>query len=597
MTKIIHNPGTYEFIGYSDNAHILITDNNGSFAFIGNNVTSKFNGIFHYDFETKKMYKVISSIQKADNTDIIKVNNTNTEINDLEFEFIFKDSLKITPKKEEFLTLNLDIREIYDFSKWNKNYKITKEDNNNILVEYKKEDFSFYININSKNIQFNTLNNWTEEHYSLDEKRNSPPFNNFVYQALEIQTNEPIIITYAKTKTETKVKLENALKENKKEHNTQQNIQDTRIHHTYLLSQTAMKSLRVKNEDFTGYFAGLPWFFQFWTRDEAISLGALINQEKYDEVKTILNRHLQNILYDGRNSNRFPESKLGSADGIGLSFSRLFELLKNLDAKGNLQNYFSKLDLILIKNKLDSSIKKIKENYEVEGLIKNLPKETWMDTDETITNVSDNREGFCIEIQVYFANMLKLQEYLYKLTKHGIKNNAKKFIQIVQKKFVNNFLIIDRLKPNFEIDTTTRPNIFLAYYFNKDLFSKKIWETTFNDALSKLKLNWGGISTIDTKSEMFCKNYTGQNNFSYHRGDSWFFINNIAAMCLFDLNKEVYKTQITKIIESSTADILFNGVIGHASEVSDAEKQTSQASPSQLWSIATYIEMIDKINF
>lgn len=96
---------------------------------------------------------------------------------------------------------------------------------------------------------------------------------------------------------------------------------------------------------------------------------------------------------------------------------------------------------------------------------------------------------------------------------------------------------------------------------------------------------------------MFCKNYTGQNNFSYHRGDSWFFINNIAAMCLFDLNKEVYKTQITKIIESSTADILFNGVIGHASEVSDAEKQTSQASPSQLWSIATYIEMIDKINF
>jgi len=220
-----------------------------------------------------------------------------------------------------------------------------------------------------------------------------------------------------------------------------------------------------------------------------------------------------------------------------------------------------------------------------------------MDTNETKLERKDNRDGFCIEIQAYYINMLYLQELLEKITKQGIKPKIKPTLRKIQDEFLNNSIIQDRLNFDFTKTNETRPNIFLAYYFCNSIFSNKIWEKTFDNALEKLWLDWGGFSTINKDSEIYCDTYTGQNNFSYHRGDSWFFINNIAAISMYNLNKEKYQEHINKIIESSTTDILFNGIVGHCSEISDAKELTAKASLSQLWSIATYIEMIKKINY
>jgi len=63
------------------------------------------------------------------------------------------------------------------------------------------------------------------------------------------------------------------------------------------------------------------------------------------------------------------------------------------------------------------------------------------------------------------------------------------------------------------------------------------------------------------------------------------------------LDKKLYKKYINKILKSSTDDILYNGFIGHASELSSAKEFSSEASLCQAWSAATYIELIHELFF
>jgi len=107
----------------------------------------------------------------------------------------------------------------------------------------------------------------------------------------------------------------------------------------------------------------------------------------------------------------------------------------------------------------------------------------------------------------------------------------------------------------------------------------------------------GGIATINKHHPSFKDTYSGENPESYHNGDSWYFINNITAICLNRLDKKLYKKYINKILKSSTDDILYNGFIGHASELSSAKEFSSEASLCQAWSAATYIELIHELFF
>ena len=91
--------------------------------------------------------------------------------------------------------------------------------------------------------------------------------------------------------------------------------------------------------------------------------------------------------------------------------------------------------------------------------------------------------------------------------------------------------------------------------------------------------------------ERFRAKHTGDD--SYHNGDSWYFVNNIAAMVLARLDRGRYKKYIDKILKASTDEILWNGVIGHAAEISSACEQRSEGCLMQAWSAATYIELVD----
>ena len=144
-------------------------------------------------------------------------------------------------------------------------------------------------------------------------------------------------------------------------------------------------------------------------------------------------------------------------------------------------------------------------------------------------------------------------------------------------------------------DFTIRPNIFIAAYVYQELLTNKEWETCFNNALKYLWLDWGGLSTIDKSNPLFTSESTGENKKSYHRGDSWFWVNNLAALTLSRINNKKFDKNIKKIIDASTEEILWKGCIGCHSELSSAKELSSKGCFNQAWSNAMFIELIDEI--
>ena len=144
-------------------------------------------------------------------------------------------------------------------------------------------------------------------------------------------------------------------------------------------------------------------------------------------------------------------------------------------------------------------------------------------------------------------------------------------------------------------DSTIRPNIFIAYYIYPELLEEWEWKLCFENSLKALWLEWGGISSIDKKHPLFCNTHTGEDPKSYHRGDSWYWINNLAAICMFRLDKNFFAKQIHAIIDRSTDEILNNGVIGFHAELSSAKEPKSQGCPAQLWSSAMFVELMNEI--
>src|SRR3989344_8313626 len=137
----------------------------------------------------------------------------------------------------------------------------------------------------------------------------------------------------------------------------------------------ALKSaddLYVKTEESSGFYAGLPWFFQFWTRDEAISLKSIIIKGRYEPAKSILLERIKEVYSDGRVRNCFPLCDLGTADGAGWVFRRLYDLvLKIKEEEKDIERFIKKEELMFIRQQLKKSIEgHMKYHYE-DSLIKN----------------------------------------------------------------------------------------------------------------------------------------------------------------------------------------------------------------------------------
>ncbi|MAG38580.1 hypothetical protein CMO90_00655 [Candidatus Woesearchaeota archaeon] len=489
-----------------------------------------------------------------------------------------------------FINLEVDFRNIFDFNDENRFYKIKKE--KDLLIIYYKKNSRYLVLKGVKD--FEQQNFWEKRNYSYDELRNTKS-EFYIYKVARIKCNKKIklFITTAKKKNEAKEKAEIAAKNE----SSLKEILETRIKNVckeknlgISASLNSLDSLRtiIGKGDYKleGLFAGLPWFYQLWSRDELISLKAFMIENRFDFVKKRLTSYLGLINGNGRLPNRIPESNLSSADSIGWLFKRYCDLIIILEEKKLLKKYFTKKELLKIKHKLHFSIEEQMARYMKNKLIFNRKNETWMDT--TINHL-DARAGACIEIQALFLSGFKLMKKLcrqLKLPYYGYRTLEKMLSKEVKKNFFKNGMLRDRIG-----DDTCRPNIFIAYYVYPELLKKYEWKIVFKKTLDKLWLEWGGLASIDKKHSLFKQKYTGHNNLSYHRGDSWFWINNLSAICMADLDYKEFHYYIDYIFKASKNDLLFSGFIGHGSELSSAKSFEPCGCWAQAWSSATFVEL------
>lgn len=566
---------TQEGVGF------LLTNQKGDYISLFNQPTSRYQGWFVcWD---NKLFRIIEGINLfgAAEPDQL-INNfwqTFRKRDNFTESFFLPEnhhSLIYEVSQPKEIELTLDIKESYDNREFGHRYLISVE-KDVILVEYRREnEFAFYLAIKPDILSFQKINDWIARDYSLDQERNAPPFQRYVYRPFIIKAQQ-LVFSLNSHKEEAIREAQfvfeemDSLKQLKREKTQElfplvKRIEDKEMRIAYLCAAHSLQSLTV-NSDRWGIYAGLPWFFQFWLRDESISLKglSLISPKRAGKIALGL---LDHIREDGRIFDGISES----ADGTGWLFRRLDDLIK--------QEKLTRDEIEAVKQGLEKSVNRLLENHTRDGLAFNQPGETWMDSQE--------RSGFRIEIQ---ALRLLLYQMAFRLT------NKEKYSKLEEqlKEAVYQRLWDGRILADGENDFTLRPNIFLAAYLYPNLLSNKEWLKCFENILAGLWLDWGGLSTIDKNSSLFCQDHTGEDARSYHNGDAWFYLNNLAGLVLYQLGGKKFVSLIDKILKASTQEILWKGVVGHHAELSSAKKFKSEGSWVQAWSSALYLELIDSL--
>lgn len=653
MKRII-KLGEGELNSNGDENSIITNNYGGYFSHIPK---SSYNGWCILDTKSWKLNKLIESIQPLNvgeqkESQLLLFGTRRVFDKAEDIIFTYNNSLFYNAQKiNEEILLTLDNREVYSGSELGRQYKI-EQDPNHIIISFKnsKGEESF---ISIKGIDsFEELNSWREVNYSDDKKRGTNG-TFWVFDALKFKAKSYVVFSYGETKSKANTRADIAFFHFEEilnfkhssvvesipsfDHITDEKIKRTAKTAVWSL-QSLTNSFSFNNRQLLGIYAGLPWFFQIWSRDELISLGGYVSLAEYEVdllpitnfkeiqtknhyfhlIKQILDRHVKNILSTGKLQNRFPYSELGSVDSFGWLGKRIEEFLISLKEQDLLFEILSDDDLNLWFKNLYQGLEYAKQNYGRQGIFANSKGETWMDT----TYNDDGRVGYCIEIQALFLSIYRALILLGKTIKSDkvskLKEEKNELISKIKLNFTNtkfSGLLVDRVWPkelniedkktaeeiskiplnNLIHDKKIRPNVFLTYYISPEILSKTEWSQVFDFYLDNLFLPWGGLSTLPQTDSLFQPTYTGQNNKSYHRGDSWFFVNNIVAISLIRIDKSKYFNFIKLILDASIKDLLENGFIGHSSEISSAVHQDSSGTGSQAWSVSTLIELIEEI--
>lgn len=574
--KVAHSLGKLNIEkNIKENTGFILTNKAGGYCYFADKPRSRYHGVFFNN--SFKMYKVIDNIRLVNAPSVSGLKNNFSSFERKRENLIEKffmpyglNSLVYSLNREEEIELVLDIRESYKMPGFGRNYEIL-EDNGKLIVKYTQDnEFNCYLAINYDK-DYEPVKRWFKQEYELDRKRGSLPFESYVFSAVRFKSKQLVIsFSFDKEKaiTENDYVTKNIGKLETKQECYMKNllesgggIRNKNLRMAYVCAVASLDSLAVSIDKVDGIYAGLPWFFQFWARDEAVSLKSLkyIGKKETDRsVNNILSRLINSIDDNIKIPNKFPNGDVKSCDAAGWVFKRGYELDKKI---------------------IEKKIKYF-EGINQDSFITNGKKETWMD--------SIGREGARIELQALSLSILKS---LFDLTKDKMYKELEKDLkEKTRKEFWNEGILKDGLN-----DSTIRPNVFIAAYVYPELLTKAEWAVCFKNTLAKLWLGWGGLSTIDKSNPLFCDTSTGEDPKSYHNGDSWFYLNNLAAFVLYKTDKKIFGKYIKKIFNASSNEILWKGAVGHHAELSSAKMLSPNGCLAQAWSAAMFIELVEEL--
>ncbi|PIN78381.1 hypothetical protein COV16_06035 [Candidatus Woesearchaeota archaeon CG10_big_fil_rev_8_21_14_0_10_34_8] len=559
MLKVVHWLKKDKLSKDLEKANFLLCNKKGGYLYLSTKRETKNQGFFIN--ENFSLFKSIENIQingqitKATNKfSSVTFERDNNAIEHFILPYEHNAFIYELKKYRDDLILDLDCRGAWDKDQWGRYYNVQIEKNRIIISYEKQNDYHLYVVITGKNLNAEKIREWHNVHYPLDNIRKDEP-DREIYKAVKLQIKSDTKLVFStNTNREKAIKegdyvYRNINKLKRKQDNAmihKTNIKNKIQRMAYNAALNSLNGLLSEIDNNLGIIRAFPWYYKFWSRDEMYAIKAL---GKRKEASEIYSRTLWGIRPKGTIPNINPSPENGCVDITGLFYYR-----------------YSKRD------ELKKTILALETNHESKGFVVNKPKQTWMD--------SIDREGPRIEVQALMLNMYNLI---------GEKNKELTLKNRVKELFWNGKYLNDGID-----DFTIRPNFILAYFFYPDLLTKEEWMKCFNNTLPKLSCSWGGISTLDRNSGLYEPMNTGININSYHSGDSFFFINNIAAMAMLRLNKRHYKDRIKNIVDSSTEEILWNGFLGHHSELSSAKKMESRGCRCEAKAAATYIELLNE---
>ena len=582
---------------------ILLANRAGAFALLSAEPKSRWEGFFVR--RNSQMMKVVESIRinlpvTGVLNELWRIVRTRGKVTEYFFLPLEEEGLVYELSEVLELDLCLDIKIAEDNRVWGRKYDVEVADGA-LLIHFKKEhddrddngvhreEFEGFAAIAGDNVEFLPLHHWEEHQYVWDAERNSQPASRWVFKPAKIRTNGfAIVFDESKSRAIEKAKdiwgSRDALKKEREAHvgRLVASVPRSAPDNARLAFQCAKNALDSLMLDEHCVVAGLPWFYQCWTRDELICVKALTRIGHLDSCRKMFSRLIDNITPDGTLPNMEGKGTLAAADAVGWLFFRIDEWLLPLLRAGLVDEYVSKREKEMIANALSKTLDSLWQSRVKDDLLAINEKESWMDTDWG----GDSRQGSLIEMQALLLAMFRALRHLT-----GMRDSRESLVRkAVMKRFWSGKFLSDVADQKI-----IRPNVFIAAYVCPELLSRQQWIDCFESVLPHLWLSWGGLSSIDKKSELFTDTYTGENNQSYHRGDSWFWLNNLAAIVMHRIDDKHFKKYIDKIIEASVSEILYKGATGHHAELSSAKQLEGNGCLSQAWSAAMFIELIEEV--
>ena len=578
----------------------LMLARGGSYLWVGQTPVSRYQGWF-FGFGRNGIIKVIEDIRIINRGKVEAIENNfwNVKKTGADFgESLFlpgKNCLVYELDRPGDVEFFLDIKEPYQNPESGRHHKVWKEDGL-LLINYRQEAGNLlpeiYLAVCGDMADFEIREEWVSHDYALDRKRASGPWSRWVFAPAVLRTVSKMVFAVGFTKEEAAAAardqwrdFEKIKKDKKKEYDgakaenvflppgfgKKNGADETAM--AARCAQNALKMLLSGSAATAGLRAGLPWFFQFWQRGEAVSLRGLHSFDE-DAALKIFWRHMAELIID--------DFRPINADGAGWLFLRAAELFK--------RGAFDGKEAAMIGACLGKEIDRLLETGTKGNLAVSAAGKTWMD--------AIGRDGAAIEIQALRLAMYSLAADLANDQKQ--KNRYLELEAGLSKAVRQLFFDGARLADLYDLDKgaadfTARPNIFLAAYIYPRLLSRSEWVVCFEYALSRLWLDWGGLSTIDKSAAGFHSRDTGEDPAAYHDGDSWFWVNNIAAIVMDRADRKRFKSRVDKIFMASVNDILWSGAIGCASEISSAESYGPAGCVNQAWSNATFLELRDEL--
>lgn len=554
----------------------MLGNKKGGYVYFSTGKKSRYEGVFLQ--LNKRMYRVIAYIglEKKPDKIVNRFHSVERHVNENRERFMMPynlNSIVYELEKADWINISLDVRESYDTSAPG-SYEILEKDKA-VIVKCSKDGKESFVSIKAERPKYELLGEFNTDYNERDMERNSPPYEIIVHKTLRVRSKK-LAVAFSDDMETAVNESTHVLKNLKRIKEEQENHVKDLIKkeavgsdETWMAYNCCINSLdQLTCPD--GIVAGFPWFFQPWTRDELVS----VKKVRSDLGKRILLKNLGYIMDDGRIPNMLSNTEVVNADSIGWLFKRIDESLP----------MFNKKERNLLKEKLIESIMRLNETHVKDLLVYNKRGETWMDS-----SYDDNgREGARIEIQALTVCMYGMA---YRLTHNEKFLQLKRFlIEKVRQRFWDGGYLKDGSD-----DPTIRPNAFIAAYLCPTILTMDEWATCFEMILPRLWCEWGGLSSIDRKHPLYTERSTGEDTKSYHRGDSWYFLNNMAALVLHRIDRKRFLKYIGDIAEASTEDILWKGMIGHHSEISSAAEQKAEGCGAQAWSAALYLEMIDEL--